>query len=186
MKTRSLQLKNRPYVRRYAHVLFELAQEVNKSDKILDELKLFNKVLETIPQLITALQDKRIPLCNRQGAVSDIAKSMGLSKLMTHTILYLLGGNHFDLFPMISYEYQKITEAVEGLTRAQAIIADKILIQEVKDRIEKILTSILKTKSICETQVDPNIIGGILLKIGDVTLDTTITGKLKTMQEELL
>jgi F-type H+-transporting ATPase subunit delta len=72
------------------------------------------------------------------------------------------------------------------LTRAKAVVADEALSEEVSTRIKKILEDVLKQPAHCDSKVDPSLIGGVVLKIGDIVYDASVSGRMKKLKDALL
>lgn len=79
-----------------------------------------------------------------------------------------------------------MAEEFERMAHVKAQVANPSLVSTIKDRIEKILSDTLKKKVVCETRVDPSLIGGAIVKIGDIVVDASVVGRLERMKEDLL
>lgn len=172
--------------RRYAAAIFDLAQEGGKIDGVGRELALFGKALNTVPPLLRALEDKEVALKTKLRVVSEIAASLSLSPFVVNSIRLLVEKGRLPLFDAVVSSYQGMAEIVQRMARAKAKIADKELVAAFKERIEKMLSDILKKKTVCETTVDPSLIGGAVVRIGDIAIDASVAGRLQRMKEELL
>lgn len=172
--------------RRYATAVFDLAHEDGRVDEVKAEITVFGEALNKVPQLLRALEDKEIQINIKKRVVGDVSSALSLSPLVTNTIKLLVEKGRISIFDAILSSYTGMAEIFERMARAEARIADKILVGAFKDKIEKILSEALKKKTVCETIVDESLIGGAVVKVGDIAIDASIAGRLDRMKEELL
>jgi len=171
---------------RYAKAVFELAHEEGKSKEVLAEFELFEKMLSDMPMLPRALQDEKVALASRLAIISDVSKVLSLSPLVCNTLLLLIQKDRFHLFAKIIASYRTTAEHLERLSHVSARIADANLTAIFQERIEKILFDILKHPVQCDITVDSSLIGGAVVRMGDISLDASVSGRLEKMREELL
>lgn len=172
--------------RRYASALFDLAREDGRVGEILGELQSFKEAQDKVPSLCKSLEDKEVPHRSKQQIIFEIAKMLRLSPLCQNALLLIIEKNRLELFGSIVESYRKMAEEFERMTHVRAQIANPLLVSTIKDRVEKILSDILKKKVVCETMVDSSLIGGAIVRIGDIVVDASISGRLAKMKEELL
>jgi F-type H+-transporting ATPase subunit delta len=82
----------------------------------------------------------------------------------------------------IADEYNRLFNNLNGTVRAQVVTAIS-LDEEQKLKISQRLGDMTGKKVILEPEIDPDIIGGIIVKIGDKLMDGSIRGKLEAMKK---
>lgn len=172
--------------RRYALALFDLAYEVKRVKEIQEELQRFDETLKKVPTLYIVLEDKEVSFKSKQNVIAEISKTISMSLITQNAIMLIVEKGRLGLFDSIAESYRKMAEEFECLTRVEAWVANPSLVQTVKDRVEKILSDTLKKKVVCDTLVEPLLIGGAIVKIGDIEIDASIAGRLAKMKEELI
>lgn len=171
---------------RFARAMIELAKEQGALEKTLNELNLIGEALLKVPPLKIILDEKMVSLKEKKTIITELSNALSLSKLTSDFLLYLVDKNRFSLFGYIKQEYQKLFDTLSDLIRATVIIAKSSLADSVRKKIEKILSQTTGMKVICETKIDQSLIGGAVVKIGDLSLDASIAGRLRDMREELI
>ncbi len=178
--------KFRTLARRYATAIFDLAMDEGSVGKVQDELNLFGEAFSKIPMLPSILEDDEIAINTKKLLIDKIASSLSLSKLSVNSIHLLVEKRRIGIFDAVLSYYKDMADAFERIARAEARVADKNLAAIFKDKIEKILSDVLRKKTVCETVVDPSLIGGAVVKVGDISIDASISGRLEKMRQELL
>ena len=179
-------LRNIVISRRYAKALFEVGLDESKTESFLEELKIFVSILSKVKPLSFILQQQDLSFKTKTDVIASVCKETGLSRTMMHFIAILVKIKRFCLLEGILSEYQKILDVLNKISAIEAKVADPAQIDLTKERIEKIIFNLLGKKSTCKVLVDPSIIGGVVLKMGDFVLDSSVTGRLKKMREKLL
>jgi F-type H+-transporting ATPase subunit delta len=166
----------------YARALFEVAEERDLLDQIHDELT----------QFADALSD------NRQLAVfffspyfSTEEKKEGLKKAVTgadpafmNFLEALIERHRMPAIFRIKDRYQDMWEDARDLLPVQvtsAVKLDSSTVERIGDRIGE------QTKRTVElsSQVDPDILGGIVLRVGNVILDASIRNRLEQLRKQV-
>jgi F-type H+-transporting ATPase subunit delta len=87
----------------------------------------------------------------------------------------------------ISYEYQRLLDVhrgIEGTETAEITTAVPLDDEYILD-ISKRLTEMAGKPVVVNTKVDPGLVGGIIIKVGDKVIDGSIKSKLATLKREL-
>ena len=179
-------LKYKALANRYAKAIFELAREKNIIGPVSEELTRFLDVFCKSSDVFLVLKDEEINLPKRKTIVTEIAKAISLSPLVINFTFILLDKERIGLFERITESFMEMKESFEKLSRVEASIADPALTDFFKNKVETALSGVLKKKVICDVCVNPEIIGGAIIKIGDVSLDASVAGMLSKMKEKLI
>lgn len=159
------------------------AKEENNVEQVIDDLKLFGAVLETNPDLIALLQDGMLDLDKRREA---LVKTAGTSfhKFAINAISLLILDNLLN-------EYPSFLQALESQSRdlakhfecnlVSAIEIDETTINKIKQILEKKWNGTVRI----QPKVDPQIIGGLIIKCGDWQFQSTIQSKLQQLHNHL-
>lgn len=97
----------------------------------------------------------------------------------------LIDKRRIILVPAIEREYHKLLNKRKNIVSASLICADKLsdsAIADIKARIAEHVGSHLEL----EVKVDPSLLGGVVLKLGDQVVDGSLKGKLASMERMLL
>ena len=126
----------------------------------------------------TAIDDKAKLLAERLGeAKPDVLK----------LVSELINKGRLAELDDISYEYQRLLDThrgIEGTETAEITTAVALDDDYVLD-ISKRLTEMVGKPVVVHTKVDPGLIGGIIIKVGDKVIDGSVKSKLAALKREL-
>jgi F-type H+-transporting ATPase subunit delta len=96
----------------------------------------------------------------------------------------LLRKKRIGLIAAIAHEFQVIVERVKGLERATAVSAVPLTEPERK-RLHVELEAVTGKKIVLELQVEPALVGGAYVRIGDRVIDRSVRSLLQTLAQQL-
>jgi F-type H+-transporting ATPase subunit delta len=169
---------------RYAKALLDLSREQNIVPAVHNNILSFIKVLNENHTLRSLLKnpvvtyDKKITVINKIFAPSFESLTIKFFELM----LRKTRGQYLpDTASAFIDQYNELNNIAKATVRTAAKLSEKA----VKEIEQKIASALNKT-IILEQEVDPSIIGGVWLKMGDRLYDGSIKGKLQKAKKELL
>ena len=162
----------------YAKALFELAFEKNICDMIKNEFEEIRDVIRKNPELIRLLDCPGIDVKERQNIIRDCFK--GCHKYVLNLFYILTEKCSVHLFFSLVDAYKKAcgTQHVTAVT-AVAMTADE------KQKLETVLRKKRKKEIELENEVDPSILGGIILRFSDSQTDASLKGRLEKAKYDL-
>lgn len=167
---------------RYASSLLQLAQ----SQGVLEEVK---ADMETIVQAITDSHELQLMLQSpiiKPDAKQKTLKSIfekALSKLSMQFIALLTTKGRERIMPQIAEAYIESYKALKGIVTAQVTSATALTAQQRED-LKTSLASTGKTIELSEV-IDPSIIGGLKIKVGDQRVDASVRRKLNDLKVDI-
>ena len=167
---------------KYAKGLFIAAKELGKLEEFGKELKELGELLEQMPDVLAALQNPIYPPDLKMEILNEILKVVQVSPEVERFLKLLVERRRIHFIKEIVAKYQQLLDEELGIARGQVISAFEIG-EEEKKELESVLKEYLKKEVILETKVDPEIIGGIKVQIGDLVFDGTIKTQLKKFKE---
>lgn len=168
--------------RPYAVAAFNLAKEKKALAKWSDMLSLAAAISqdETMRASIAdpkvssdTLQDAFLKICGRK-----------LSKEGQNLIKTLVEFKRLSILPAISDAFEALKAEDEGAVDAQIIAAVKPTAAATKDLVKKLEAKFGK-KVTANVEVDPEIIGGIKIIVGDTVIDASVKGQLQNLAYSL-
>ncbi|MEN6519580.1 MAG: ATP synthase F1 subunit delta [Armatimonadota bacterium] len=171
-------------VRRYASALFASAQAENVVDLVESDLGLITYSFESIPSLEEAVVSPLIPAAKKREVITSIFKE----KIHEITLFYLyllIDKRREEVIKSTEAEYIRLANEVRGIVTAQVTSAVELTKDEVIRLKEKLSAHTGKRVDI-KADVDPSIIGGLIVRISDTVMDGSITGHLERLKEEFL
>ena len=171
---------------RYAAALFDLAREEGNADAIEAELKGLRETINASDDFKAFLKSPVYDRADQTAAISAVAEKVGLSQT-TQNFLKLVASNRrlFALEAMIAAFLARAAEA-RGEIAASAVSAAPMNDEQVKSIRMEIESMIGKAVNL-ETRVDPDLLGGLIVKVGSKMIDSSLRtklNKLKTVMKE--
>jgi len=179
-------MRERAIAKRYGTALFELALDKGRLDTVQKDLKAFSLAMKNIRLLFNSLINSEIPKEKRRSLILSLCDFFGCDELVVNLLLIMLDKERMCLIPYAEDVFNGLTAKAGKVTMAKIVVADAAVADDAAKRIKDILEQKLKRPAHCETEVDPNLIGGIMLKIGDRRLDASIRGRLDKLRQSLL
>jgi len=172
----------RVYPKRYSQAVFKIALESNELDRWQSDLRKIASLAEDAA-LIAVLEspkfhfdDKAKLLSERLGDINPLALNLACL-LVTRGRLAMIGD--------IVDEYQQLLDSYHGIERAEVTTAIP-LDDEDKPRLEERLGAVVGKKVVLKPEVNPDVIGGIIARIGGKLLDGSTRSKLDALKEDLV
>lgn len=169
---------------RYAAALFDLAREADALETVEGELNSLGAAVAASPDLRGFLKSPVYDRADQVKAVAAIAKKAGYGALTTN-FLKLVASNRrlFALAAMIA-AFAALAARHRGEVSAQATSAAPMSDDQIKTlrlEIEAMLGQAVKL----ETRVDPDLLGGLIVRIGSKMIDSSLRTKLNRLRTRM-
>lgn len=169
----------------YGDALFELAVEENRTDSLMEEILMLQTVLKENKDFEKILEHPEISKQNKLQVIEDVFKGRISDALTGFLRIVVTKGRYKDLPDIFAYfiarvkEYRKI-----GVAQVTSAIS---LSDVQKQKIEKKLLDSTQYETMeIEYKVDESLIGGLLIRIGDRVVDSTIKHRLTSLTASLM
>ena len=169
----------------YGDALFELAVEENRTDSLMEEILMLQTVLKENKDFEKILEHPEISKQNKIQVIEDVFKGRISDALTGFLRIVVTKGRYKDLPDIFAYfiarvkEYRKI-----GVAQVTSAIS---LSDVQKQKIEKKLLDSTQYETMeIEYKVDESLIGGLLIRIGDRVVDSTIRHRLSSLTASLM
>ena len=177
-------MKNLAIARRYAKALLLIGKEDGQAQTYKEELAGFAELIEQEKALDQALNNPLYDAEGRKKVLTSIIAKLGLSKVMSSFLILLFDKRRIGFIGHINEFYQKLADELKGVARASLVSATD-LADETVEKIRSALSQRTGKDIILEVKQDPELIGGIVTRIGDLVLDGSIRTQLVNMRESL-
>lgn len=177
-------MKNLAIARRYAKALMLIGTEDGEAETYRNELDGFAKLITENKDLEQAVCNPLYNTAARKQVLMAIIDKLSISAVMTSFLLLLFDKGRMKFISDINEFYHKLADELKGLTRANLISASELTTETV-EQIRESLSNMTGKNIILELEQDPEIIGGIITKIGDLVLDGSVKTQLLNMKKSL-
>ncbi|MBM2826148.1 MAG: atpH, partial [Dehalococcoidia bacterium] len=134
------------------------------------------------PAFALVMGSPRIPLSDKAGIVRQRLSSLHPTALNL-AVLLISKGRH-ELAPNLVDEYRRLWDAHRGIEHARVITA-VTLTREEEESVARRLSETTGKQIQLETSVDPTIIAGIVIRLGDKIIDGSTRGQLQALKRSL-
>ena len=167
---------------RYAKSILSFSEENNTSKEVALDMQKLSDLMQVNSDLQIALEnplianEKKLMILN--GLFSDASEST--KKLFS----LMADNNRLAILAESGYHFLELYATSNKITNA-IVTSVSPLTSDLKEIVHKKAKTFSKGELKIENKIDPNIIGGFILKIGDMQLDASITSQLKKIKTKL-
>jgi len=168
--------------RRYAEAIFELAQESGNLDAWHADLSLLASVFSDVSAL-RFFKNPRKSISEKQ----DMAKRLFEGKVQPqamYLLQMLIDRDRVEIVPAILSRFEELLREARGIVVAEVTTAVPVDDNE-KQQIVEQLSQITGKQIELHTKVDPSIIGGIVVRVGDKLVDGSVATALTQLHRSL-
>ncbi len=174
---------NETLARRYATAVFELASGAGNVDQVGAEL---DTILRTIHSDPTILQYFTSPVVNRVEKEKTLLESLRgkVGDIPLHTLLLLVRKRREPLLGDLVEEYRKIARDSRGVELLMVTTARELSDDELHAMVARLEQTYAKKFEAIVT-LDPSLIGGVRIAMGDRVIDGSVAGRLDELTRSL-
>jgi len=166
--------------RRYAEAILELAPDEPSVTALRGSLERIASALDR--SAIAALRDPAIPLATREKALGEAVKDEPV--LIRSVLSLLIEHGRIGLVPAIAREFGVIVDAREGVANARVTTAVELNDRD-RDALVRRLERASGRKVRASFAVDPALIGGAKVQLGDHLVDASLEAQLRALARQL-
>lgn len=165
-------------VRPYAVAAFRLAKEKNALAR-WSEMLGFAAAVAADAQMKAFIEDPKVSSADVERVFLAVAKDK-LDEPAANLIKLLVEYGRLSLLPEVAMAFEELKAQDEGVLEAEITAAAKPSDAEVKALVKRLETKFGK-KIEARVKVDPEIIGGIKIVVGDTVIDASVRGQLQEL-----
>ena len=168
--------------RRYAQAVFQIAVESDELERWLDDLTQLADSI-TNEEFRQTLSAPRISMAQKESLIRESLGS-SVSPLALNLICLLASRGQVQVLPGIADRFQEMLDGHQGVERAEVVSA-VALSDGQQDQVNQMLNELSGKDVRLTTRVDPEILGGLVIRIGDRVMDGSARTRLQNMRREL-
>ena len=168
---------------RYARGLFIVTEKRGETVRALDDLKAALQVLKPGTRVANFLASPQVRVVDKGQVLRAGFQGKALPSVAVFVDL-LLRKKRLSLYPDIVSEFEALVEHAQGVRRVHLVSATPLTAAEM-ERLRKTLERYTGAKVKLTTEVDPALLGGALVRIGDHVVDRTVRTLLDAIARQL-
>ncbi len=170
-------------IRGYATGLFEIARAEGEPDKVQAELLQVARVFESSDELRAVVSDPAVPIERRAGIVHDLLGGRASDATVAAIDFIVASGRAADL-PAIADSLAEVAAASRQREVAEVRTASPLDADQVA-RLEDALARATGKQVELKVVVDPEVVGGLVARVGDTVIDGTVRRRLDSLRSAL-
>ena len=166
----------------YAKALLGAAEKAGQTDAVVEELdSLIADVLDKLPSLHAALASPRIGH-EEKVSILDRAFAGRMTPVLLNFLKVLSRHGRLDCLRAIAEEAQKQLNGLRGRVEVSVTTAAP-LSNPLREQIVTRLAALLGQEIVLRTTLDPEMLGGLVVRIGDTVFDGSVSARLIQMRD---
>ncbi|KAL2160361.1 hypothetical protein VTH06DRAFT_1534 [Thermothelomyces fergusii] len=173
----------------YATALYTAAVKTSSVEPTAKGIAALGNLIQKDSKLVTILQSPTLTAAHKNIIIAELQKSAGVSGPTIKNFLETLAeNNRLGLLPGVCSKYNELMSAVRGeveviVTSAQSL--DSKALARVEGAVAKSSYAGNGKKLKVTNKVNPDIVGGVIVEVGDRTIDLSVSSKLAKMNKLL-
>ena len=168
--------------RMYARALYEAAKDAGRIEAVREELGDFVQAQRDVPELRELLRNPQLDHRLKASALEELLG--GDEALVRNFLLLLAEKNRAGEIEEIARDFERLVAEEEGILDVQLTTAVELSDEEAHEVIEQIEKASGR-KVVATRNVDPDLIGGLVLQAGSLRLDASVRGRLNRLRRDL-
>ena len=170
--------------KRYAKALLSLGMEEGRYQEYGKELRDFAAFYASHRELNQAISNPAFTLEDRKEILKAVLARSATSETIRNFLNLLLDKNRIGALGEISAFYEQLTDEASNIVRAEVVVP-RPLAGEAESKLGRALEQMTSKKVRMNVRQDSGILGGIIVKIGDLVVDGSVKAQMQGIKESL-
>jgi len=168
----------------YANALADIALRGGAAAPVAQQLGDFKTAYATSAELRNFLNGPAVAKAEKRGVAEKIATRLGASKIVRNFLFVIIDHQRTQLLPEIFKSFQEVVRERQGIAEAE-IVSPAVLSDDQKKTMTKMLEQLTGKKVEAKFALDPQLIGGVVVRVGDTIYDGSLRNRLNDLRERL-
>ena len=168
----------------YARSLLELANERGQTEDVANDMGALGQLVEETPSFADFLKDPGIGREERDAALGRVFG--GKLNVLADRLLRLMSERgRLGMLPEVVGAFEHLLDEQLGKVEVDVTVAERLGEEELAD-VRRRVSQALGKDAVVHQYVDAEIIGGMILRVGDRVVDASVRRQLEAMRQRLL
>lgn len=168
--------------RTYARALFGAAKEQGRIEEVREQLGALAEAIREVPELQAMIRNPELDPPEKAGALAAVLKDA--DELLRNFVRLVAEKGRAPILEEIAREYDALVAAEERILNVELTTAFELSDEEASSIVEQIEQASGRRVE-ANRSVDPALIGGVVLKVGTLEVDSSVRGRLDRLRREL-
>jgi F-type H+-transporting ATPase subunit delta len=166
----------------YAEALFAAAAEADRVAAVQADLGAFDDALQASPQLRAALIDPRIDRAGKARVLAGL--TAGGDQLVVNALRLMLEKGRIALTAEVRREFERLAADAARVIDAEVVSAVPLGERAERELVQRVRQATGRQVRLVK-RVDPAVLGGLVMRIGDVVLDASLRARVAQLREQM-
>ncbi|MFO0388119.1 MAG: ATP synthase F1 subunit delta [Alphaproteobacteria bacterium] len=174
----------RQIAERYVKALYDIASEANARDAVEKDLGVLATLIKESDELSALLVNPLLTRDQQAKAMEPVLAAIKAHDITKRFMVVLAAQKRLPILAEVANLYAERAATARGEIKAEAISARGLSLKDVAIITER-LSKAYGKKITLETSENPELLGGVILRIGSQQLDASFAGKLSRLKNKL-
>ena len=170
---------------RYALALYELGHENSELDKLEQESQDIQDLLRKSSEFMSFVKDPTYKRNEQLEAIKTISSKFKFTNTFTKFLSFLCFKRRLFFLERILNSFLQLLSKSRGEIQARLNSSKELSPNEIKN-IQKELSENFTSKIKLDYKYDPKLIGGLIIQVGSIMIDTSIKSRLKRLEKSVI
>lgn len=178
-------IANRRLAQVYAEALLSVAEKHNQVEEVVEELRgLVDEVFRANPEIETLFSSKAVRRAQKEPIIRA-ALGGKVTDTLLHFLLVLNERDRLELLRPVFLVCRELLDQRAKRVRVHVRTA-AALDDEQQHRLAETLRASLHLQPILDVHVDPSLLGGMVVRVGDTVYDNSVSTRIENIRNQLL
>jgi F-type H+-transporting ATPase subunit delta len=170
--------------RRYASALADVSIEKGEANEVKQELQDWSELLRANTNLQEVFRNPTIALDQKRAVLNKLIERAGPRPTTANFLKVLLQNQRLTELPAINHKLAEILDERAGMIAATVTTARPVVESSRQNLISR-LSTLTQKKVRVDFEEDPDLIGGLVTRIGSTVYDGSVRSQLEKMREKM-
>jgi F-type H+-transporting ATPase subunit delta len=178
-------LSSQAVARRYAVALADVVLSRGEAQEVREELAAWDALMRSNTQLLEVLRHPAITYEQKRGVLEELIRRAGPRPTTANFLKVLLQNGRLAELSEVSTQFAQELDRRSGIVTAQVTTA-RPLSADAQEALSARLGQLTGSRVRLQFEVDDELIGGVVTRIGSTLYDGSVRGRLQQMKQKMV
>lgn len=171
-------LNNNELCRRYALALFSIGEKEREIEKYVENFRILNSTKNINNELSEFFDNPLLTTTKKILVVDKISKKLKFQKMFSNFLKVIARHNRLSQLNSINRHFDDIIRTKNNEIDVEVVTSIEIS-KDINSKLVEKLENLTEKRINLKNKIDQNILGGMIIKIGSIMIDSSIKTKLE-------